>query len=214
MLRAAIFALAPVLALHAADTISLRELRVPEKAKDKYAEGQRRLARHDSEGARRRFAEAVAISPDYAAGWNALGVLAGPGSPEAEVDFRRAFACDPEYLDVVVNLGALLLRPGRAEEALDYNRRGALLLANDASVRAQYAMNLYQLGKLNEAEREFEAAKGIDPGLKSLPQLFLAEIYARRGEKDRAVAQLEELLARKPDAPLDATLRAALARLQ
>ena len=52
----------PVLLLFA-DTVSVRELAVPQKARDKYEDAQRKLARHDSEGARRKLDEAVALAP-------------------------------------------------------------------------------------------------------------------------------------------------------
>jgi hypothetical protein len=75
-------------------------------------------------------------------------------------------------------------------------------------------MNLYQLGKLAEAERALVAAKRIEPEHYTLPQLFLAEIYARRGEKARAAAEIEELLAHGPGGELTATLRGVMEKLR
>jgi Tfp pilus assembly protein PilF len=198
------------LALPGADTVSLRDLSVPEKAKDKYDDAQRRIAKRDLEGARRRLTEALALAPEYSAAWNAMGTI----STEPESNFRRALQSDPDNLDAVLNLGGWLLKTGRAEDALGYNQRAALALAGDATAQAQFGMNLYQLGKLSEAEKALLAAKRIDPAQPSLPQLFLAEIYARRGEKARATAEIEELLARRPAEPLAKTLRATIAKLQ
>ncbi len=107
-----------------------------------------------------------------------------------------------------------MLKTGRAEDALGYNQRAAFELSGDATAHVQLGMNLYQLGKLNEAERALLAAKRIDPKHPNLPQLFLAEIYMRRGEKSRAAAEIEELLAAKPSEPLAATLRVAIAKLR
>ncbi|MFM2125235.1 MAG: hypothetical protein RL328_1686 [Acidobacteriota bacterium] len=194
-------------------SISVKALLVPQKARDRYAEGEKRMAKHDAEGARRKFLEAVALAPEYAAAWNALGVLA-EDPKQAEVDFRRAFECDPDSMDAALNLGALLLKTGRADEAFDYNRRAAMELPNDPQAQAQFGMNLYQQGKLMDAERALVQVKRIDPRHASRPQLFLAEIYSRRGEKARAAAELEELLATRPDAQLQRTLEGAIARLR
>jgi Tfp pilus assembly protein PilF len=193
--------------------VSVRELRIPQKAKDKYADAESRVRKHDSEGARKKLQEAIALAPEFSAAWNGMGVLATEPA-EAERFFGRAIETDPDNIDAMLNLGALLLKSGRAEQALPYHRRAALSLPGDVTAQAQYAMNLYQLGKLAEAERGFLSTKHLDTAGEQMPQLFLAEIYARRGEKDRAVAELEELLARRPAADLAATVRAAIARLR
>jgi Tfp pilus assembly protein PilF len=198
------------LALPGADTLSLRSLAIPEKAQDKYDDAQRRLAKRDTEGARRKLEEAVALAPDYSAAWNVLGTLAA----DPETYFQRAVQTDPDNLDAVLNLGGHLLKTGRAEDALGYNQRAAFRLSGDPAAQAQLGMNLYQLGKLAEAERALLDAKRLDPEHHTLPQLFLAEIYARRGEKTRALAQIEELLSRRPAEPLASTLRAFSAKLR
>jgi Flp pilus assembly protein TadD len=194
--------------LLAADTVSVRELSVPQKALDKYDDAQYRLARHDPEGARKKLQEAVALAPGYSAAWNALGVLTG-----AENAFRRALEADPDNMDAVCNLGGLLLKSGRAEEALAFNQHAAFKLSGDAAVHTQLGMNLYQLGKLSDAEGVLLIARRLDAP-STLPRLFLAEIYARRGEKARAAAEIEELLALRPAEPLAGTLRHTLAALQ
>jgi Tfp pilus assembly protein PilF len=196
------------------DRVSVRELRIPDKAKDKYHDGETRLARHDAAGARRKFSEAVEIAPEYAAAWNALGVLA-TDSVQAEPFFRHAVDADPDNVEALLNLGALLLKTGRTEEALPLDQRAVGVVPENADAQAQLGINLYQLGDLAAAERVLLIAKKIDPGAPARPQLFLAEIYARRGEKARARVEIEELLARsKPDVGMASALNAALAKLK
>ena len=193
--------------------VSVRELLVPQKAKDKFLDAQRRIQKDDTDGARKKLEEALQLAPDYAAAWNALGVLTV--EPDiAEKYFRLAVQADPESFDAVLNLGGLLLKTGRAEEALVFNQRAAVELRGDASAQAQLGLNLYQLGMLDEAEDSLVTTKRIDPEHYTMPQLFLAEIYARRGEKARAVAEVEELLSRQPEEPLAATLRGVIERLR
>jgi tetratricopeptide (TPR) repeat protein len=203
-----LWAVMPVLLMFA-DTVSVRELAVPQKARDKFEDAQRRLVKQDVEGARKRLEEAVALAPAYSAAWNALGVISS-----SEDHFRRAVEADPDKLDAVLNLGGLLLKTGRAEEALGFNQRAAFALSGDASAQAQLGMNYYQLGRLAESEKALLAAKRLDPDHYTLPQLFLAEIYARQGDKAGARAQIEELLARRPAESLAATLRQISERLK
>lgn len=195
------------------DRVSVRELRIPDKAKDKYNDGEARLARHDTVGARRKFSEAVEIAPEYAAAWNALGVMTADPAL-AEPYFRHAVAADPDNAEALLNLGALLLKSGRAEEALTLHRRVVLVTPEDAGAQAQLGINLYQVGDLSAAEKALLLAKRIDASAAERPQLFLAEIYARRGERDRARAEIEELLALKPNQELASALQSALAKLK
>lgn len=192
-----------------ADTVSVRQLKIPQKAREQYENAQERLARHDREGAREHLQRAVALAPEYADAWNALGVILG-----SEEHFRRALQADAENADAAMNLGALLLRSGRAEEALGFSEAAARLVPRDASAQAQLGMNLYQVGRLGDAEVALLAARRLDSGQSTMPQLFLAEIYARRGEKALALAQIEELLARAPAEELAATLRRTRERLR
>ncbi|MEO8100618.1 MAG: tetratricopeptide repeat protein [Acidobacteriota bacterium] len=201
--------------------VSTRQLRSagknPEKVLAKYAEAERGLAESDIATARRKFEEVVAIAPEFSPAWNGLGVVASQtaaGGATAEAHFRRAVDTDPDNVDALLNLGGLLLKTGRAEEALPYNQRAAAAKPHDALAQAQLGMNQYQLGFWDAAERSLQAAKQIDPLHYSMPQIFLAEIYARRGEKTKAIAELEDLLGSHPDAKLAATVRQSIARLQ
>lgn len=194
-------------------TVSVKSLRVPQKARDRYIEAEKKLAKHDSEGAKKKFEEALEIAPEYAAAWNALGVLASD-AVEKEAHFRHALECDAENLDAHLNLGGWLLKTGRADEALPYNQRAAMELPTDAQAQLQFGMNLYHLGRLADAERALTSAKKIDPEHYSMSLLFLAEIYARRGEKPRAVAELEALLSLHPAPELARTVEASIKRLR
>jgi tetratricopeptide (TPR) repeat protein len=113
-----------------------------------------------------------------------------------------------------VNLGGLLLGSGRTEEALRHNRLAAEARPADATAAAQLGMNLFQLGRYDDAEPYLAAAKRLDPAHHTQPQLFLAEIYRRRGDAAAAIRELEELLALRPSGANATAVRGALARLR
>jgi tetratricopeptide (TPR) repeat protein len=196
--------------------VSRNQLAIPGKARRKYEEATQCLSKHDSEGARSKFEEAVQIAPNYAAAWNALGVLdyQHAGYDAAEKHFRQAMEADPGSYEPQVNLGGVLLNLNRLEEALAFNQHAAQTRPKDALANAQLGMNYFELGRADDAEQYLKAAEGIDPAHFSQPQWFLAAIYARRGDRDAAVRELRDLVERHPDGFAADRARRALARLE
>jgi tetratricopeptide (TPR) repeat protein len=196
--------------------VSAQQLAVPRKAQNKFRDAQNRLSRRDIEGAVRFLEEAVEMAPHFASAWNSLGVIAYQTRDwsKAEQHFRRALEAEPEAFEPTVNLGGVLLSLGKLEEALGYNRKGVEKRPSEALANAQLGMTYFQMGKLDLAEEHLLTAKRADPSHFSQPQLFLAEIYARRGRRDAAIRELEDMLARNPDGPLAERLRQGVRRMQ
>ena len=195
--------------------VSVHQISIPGNASAKYAVAQKRLAARDPEGAVRNLEEAVAIAPQFSAAWNALGVIAFQTGDDqrAEILFRKSLAADPGAFEPLVNLGGVLLKHNAAADALPFNQRAARDRPEDALANAQLGMNYFQLDRFDEAEPYLLAAKRLDPAHFSQPQLFLADIYTRRGNRGAAVKELEDLLALRPDGPLSGSIRRDLARL-
>jgi tetratricopeptide (TPR) repeat protein len=201
--------------------ISVHQVSIPGNASAKYAEAQKRLAGHDTEGAVRSLEEAVAIAPQFSAAWNALGVIAFQTGDDgrAEILFRKSLAADPDAFEPLVNLGGVLLKKNAAnsansaQDALPFNQRAVHDRPEDALANAQLGMNYFKLDQFDEAEPYLLAAKRLDPAHFSQPQLFLADIYTRRGNRSAAIQELEDLLALRPDGPLSDNIRRDLAHL-
>jgi Tfp pilus assembly protein PilF len=196
-------------------TVSVHQASIPRHAAAKYTDAQRRLAGRDPEGAVRSLEEAVSIAPEYSAAWNTLGVIAfqnGDGS-RAQTFFRRSLEADPAAYEPLVNLGGALLKTGAAADALEFNQRAVHDRPEDALANAQLGMNYFKLGRFEDAEPYLLAAKRLDRAHFSQPQIFLAEIYARRGNRTAAIRELEDVLEVRPDGPLSDSIRRNLARL-
>ena len=196
-------------------TISVHQLSVPGNASAKYADAQRRLAGRDPEGAVHSLEEAVAIAPQFSAAWNALGVIAFQTGDDgrAETLFRKALSADPNSFEPLVNLGGALLKRNAPVDALLFNQSAVRERPEDALANAQLGMNYFKLDQFDEAEQYLLAAQRLDPAQFSQPQLFLAEIYARRGNRSAAIKELEDLLKLRPDGPLSARIRGNIAQL-
>jgi tetratricopeptide (TPR) repeat protein len=196
--------------------VSTRELSIPPSAWKEYAQAQKKLAHHDTQGAIALLKRAVDAAPQFAAAWNNLGTIAYQTKtyPDAEKYFRRALEADPAAYEPLVNLGGVLLTLGKVEEAYNFNLYSVLTRPNDALANSQLGMNYFALGKMDLAEKYLLEAVRLDPAHFSHPQLLLAEIYLRHNDRARAAAQLEDFLNRHPDWPSADQMRAAIAKLR
>jgi Flp pilus assembly protein TadD len=196
--------------------VSVQELMIPKKASALYADAQKRLAERDSEGAVRALEQAVALAPEFPAAWNGLGVIAFQSGEDLEAErlFRRALQADPGSFEAAVNLGGVLLKKGWNREALVYNTIAVQTRPEDALSNAQLGMTHFQHGDYDLAEPYLVAAKKLDPAHFTEPQLFLAEIYARRGDRSGAIRELEDLLAHRPGGASSETIRRELEKLK
>ena len=199
-----------------AGLISKQQLAVPDKAHGKYAEAERKLAKRDTAGAERLFEEALAIAPKYMAAWNFLGVLSYQRRDyeKAREYFDHAVTVEPTAYEPMVNLGGVMLALRKPEESLVYNLKAVDLRPRDALAQAQTGLAYFNLGQYEKAEPYLRAAKQIDPSHVSQPQMFLAEIDIRRGDRAAAAGELQDLLTRRPDGALAEDLRRRIRRLQ
>jgi tetratricopeptide (TPR) repeat protein len=203
-------------ALRRRHSVSTTQLAITAKAQRDYEEAHKELARHDADAATRRLEEAVKLAPQFAEAWNELGTIAYQTQKYARAEecFREALEQDPQAFEPLVNLGGVLVTVHRAEEAWEFNARAAAVRPNDALAQSQLGMNYLELFDLDLSVKHLERARAIDPAHFSHPQLLLAEIYLRRGEKIAAADVLEEFLRYHPDWPQAARMREHIAELR
>ena len=197
-------------------SVSMAQLAIPSKAQHDYEEAHKALARHDPDTAARRLEEAVALAPQFAEAWNELGTIAYQTQKysRAEECFRQALQQDSQAYEPLVNLGGVLVTVHRADEAMEYNAMAVAMRPHDALANSQLGMNYFELGDLDLSVKHLERARAIDPAHFSHPQLLLAEIYLRRGEKSAAADVLVEFLRYHPDWPQAARLREEIGQLR
>ena len=203
-------------ALRRRHSVSTAQLAIPSKAQRDYDEAHKELARHDSDAATRRLEEAVVLAPQFAEAWNELGTIAYQTQKyvRAEECFREALKQDSQAFEPLVNLGGVLVTVHRADEAMQYNAMAVAMRPNDALAHSQLGMNYFELGDLDLSAKHLERARAIDPTHFSHPQLLLAEIHLRRGEKSEAADVLEEFLRYHPDWPQAARVRQNIAEIR
>jgi tetratricopeptide (TPR) repeat protein len=151
----------------------------------------------------------------FTSAWNQLGTIAYQARQyaDAEANFRNALETDPEAFPPLVNLGGVLLNLERPRDALNYNQIAVQRRPNDALANSQLGLNYFELNELELAEAFLKTAIQLDPALFSHPQLTLAQIYLRRGERADAAEQMQDFLKRHPDSPQATRVRAMVAAL-
>jgi Tfp pilus assembly protein PilF len=197
-------------------SVSARELAIPEKALRDYQDAQKDLATRDVDAAVKHLERAVALAPQFALAWNNLGTIAYQTRhfARAEECFREALKQDPSSFEPLVNLGGVLVTLHKLDEALEYNVQATLTRPNDALANAQLGMTYFELGQFDPAVKYLERARRIDSAHFSHPQLFLAEIHLRRGQKREAALVLEEFLQHHPDYPQAEKMRQSIVELR
>lgn len=203
-------------ALRRQHSVPASQLAVPEKAQREYQEAQKDLARREVEAALKHLERAVEIAPQFSAAWNNLGTIAYQTQrfQRAEECFRQSLAADPDSYEPLVNLGGVLIDLHKLDEAWTYNVYAVLARPNDALANAQLGMTYFGLGKLDLAEKRLIEARRLDPAHFSHPQLFLAEIHLRRGDRRSAADDMEDFLKHHPDWPRAERMRQTIAELR
>jgi tetratricopeptide (TPR) repeat protein len=157
--------------------------------------------------------EALKIYPDYFDAHLALGneLFKAGKLREAMTEFERARSINPKDDQVYLSVGLVMMQQKRYDVAAAVFADASLLNPNEplhplmrgiALVRQASAINLAD-AKSSEAERDalYKKAEGalaraseLSGG--KLPEVYLyrALIYERRGERERAAAELEQYL--------------------
>lgn len=197
-------------------SVSARQLSIPEKAVHDYEDAGKALARRDTETAVTSLEHAVEIAPQFAGAWNELGTIAYQTGKydRAEQCFRQALDQDPNAYEPLVNLGGVLVTLQRPVDAMDYNIRAVLARPQDALANSQLGQNYFLANNYDLALKYLERARELDPAHFSHPQLVIAEIHLRRGERAAAADALEDFLKHHPDWPRAGAMRQSIAGLR
>jgi tetratricopeptide (TPR) repeat protein len=196
--------------------VSTKQLAISDRALHDYEDARKALGRRDAESATRLLERAVKLAPQFSAAWNELGTIAYQTAKydRAEECFREALDQDSQAWEPLVNLGGVLITLGRTAEALDYNTHAVLLRPNDALANSQLGMAYFQAHNQEAALRYLDRARRLDAAHFSHPQLVMAQIHLRRGERREAASDLDDFLRHHPDWPKAAEMRQSIEDLK
>lgn len=188
----------------AAATVSLRELSIPQKAREEFERGVQLLVKQDPTESKRHFDAAIQKYPDYYEAYYHQGIVAlrRGDNHEAEQNFQKAIDLSRGgYTPAEFGVALVLLREGQLAEAERVARHG--LEADPDSVDGQVVLGfvMLQLNRTEEAERcGRQALASLDPNAaKGL--LVLSDVHASTKNYDQQVSDLDAYLKLRPNDP-------------
>src|SRR6266849_6136310 len=181
--------------------VSVRELRIPVKARNAFEKGLERLAKNDAVGGRPQFLRATTAFPDYYEAYYHIGVadLRLGREEEAAQAFHKAIDLSAgHYARAQFTLGWLLCRRGEYTEAETVIRKGLDVDGSPAAGHFFLSVALLRLNRLEESEKSAREALLRRPGF-ALAYLVLADVNGYRREYGMQLHDLDAYLKLEPD---------------
>jgi tetratricopeptide (TPR) repeat protein len=195
---------------NSAPTISVRELTIPDKARDAYNKGIQRFARKDWAGSVGEFQRAIAAYHDFYEAYYKIGLanlelrLGG----DAETAFRKSIELsEGRFAPALFGLGLTLGNDKRFDDALAFIRAGLSLDPTSARGNFTLAWVLYTADRVSEAEKSALQAVLYNPDF-AVAHLLLAQIHRRQNNAAATVEDLNAYLRLEPDSPRSAGVKA------
>ena len=184
-------------------TVSVRELKIPGKARNEFQKGLERLGKNDPVGSLKHLAKAIQAFPGYFEAYYNIGVAdAALGRLD---DAMRAFQTsidlsEGRYALAQFGYGYLLCQEGKPSEAEKIVRRGLEL--EDAAPQGYVILSeaLVQLNRPDEAEKSAQEALLRNPRFAGT-YLALADVAASKDDYRAEVADLDIYLTLQPSGP-------------
>jgi Tfp pilus assembly protein PilF len=198
-------------------TVSVIELKTPEKARNLTAKAQNALRKNHKDEARKNVEKALAISPDYpyALTLRAAIELSDDKTQSAEEDLDHAVKVDPNYGPAYLVLGALFNSLGRYDEALRSLDRGSMY--DPKSWQCAFEASRAWMGKhdYEHAVEQLDRAERLS-ARRVLPPIHLLRGYALIAQKrfEQARVDLENYLKAEPNSEHAGSVRASLAKIR
>ena len=192
-------------------TVSVRELKIPEKAREEYQMGMECMGRSDSAGSVNHFTKAIKVFPGFYEALSQLGMAKVHlgGMEEARQAFQAAIDLSKgRFAPAQFGFGYLLYREGKASEAEAILRRGLEVDANAPEGHVILGMALLALNRLDEAEKSAEEALLRKPGYADA-YLVRADVNAKRKNFREQVQNLEAYLKLEPQGTASARAQQA-----
>jgi Tfp pilus assembly protein PilF len=135
--------------------------------------------------------------------WAELGtaLLSQNKTDDAESAYLRALTEQPNYMLALINLGKLRLIQKQYEKAVETLDQAVKVQPQSATANYYLGEAYLQIKKGSKAVVYLREALNLDPVGKADAHLRLAALYNAAGLKDKAVAEYEDFLKKKPDHP-------------
>jgi tetratricopeptide (TPR) repeat protein len=185
------------------NTVSVQELKIPDKALNEYRKGLECMGKNDGPGSLTHFAKATQAYPAYFAAYYHMGAVETKLGRlgEARQAFQTAIDLSGgKYAWAEFGYGYVLYLEGKADEAEAVVRRGLEADANSPDGYTILGLTLLRLNRLDEAEKNARQALQLRPGF-AQAYLVLADVCAHRRDYRVQLQNLDAYLQLEPKGP-------------
>lgn len=140
----------------------------------------------------------VDLYPDWALGWNMLGIALQRQGKDGVAAMRRAIELKPDDAEMHNNLGVLLKEQGKIDEALPSFHKALQLKPKHARAHFNLAAAQQSKGSLKEAMASLKQALKIKPDFAEAHSR-LGVLLRTAGQFDEAQRSLRKAIKLKPD---------------
>jgi tetratricopeptide (TPR) repeat protein len=193
-----------------AASVSVRELKIPEKARNLYNKGIQKFADKDWPGCIVEFQRAIAAYADFYEAYYKIGLadLELNLSAKAEAAFHKSIELsEGRFAPALFGLGLTLGNEKQFDDALAFIRAGLDLEPSSSRGNFTLAWVLYTADRVPEAEKSVKAALVYNPNF-AIAHLLLAQIHLRQNNSAAMVDDLDAYLRIEPDNPRSPGVRA------
>ena len=168
-----------------------------------FARAEQAFDKKDYNQAASLFQQILSLDAGDYQSWTELGNihLIQQSSAEAEKAYARAIEIQPAYLLALVDLGRLRLALKNYDGAIEVLGRALIVKPDSAEANFQLGEALLQIKKGSKAVGYLSEALRLDPQGMAEAHLRLAALYHGAGMKDKAAAEYEQFLKKRPDYP-------------
>lgn len=190
-------------------TISVRELKIPDKARQAFVKGLQELnEKKRADRSVKHFRKAIELYPKYDQAYIqlALAHLALHEQPQAQQVLEKATEVNQKHGRAFVLLGIVHGQQGHAEESVEALKQAVRLEENDWLAQFELGSALLRQALTEEAYIHAQRAHELNPRFPST-HLLLYEISMQRKDYEAALAEADEFLELFPDASSAPQLR-------
>jgi tetratricopeptide (TPR) repeat protein len=192
-------------------TVSVRELKIPGKAREEFRKGLQLLEKNDPARSLGHFTKAVEVFPGFFEALYHKGVaeMRLGHKDEAMKSYQAAIdSSGGQFAWAQFGVGYLLCKEGKPGEAEKVIRRGLEVEDSSAEGYVILADALIQLNRAEEAERSAQEALLRNPNLADA-YLVHSNIAARKGNYSAQLQDYDAYLRLDPSGPASASVRQA-----
>ena len=189
--------------------VSVRQVRIPGRAKFAFNKGTQKLAARDYAGSIAEFQKAIGAYDDFYEAYYKIGIanLEMQACEAAEAAFRKSIALsESKYSPPLFGMGLALASQKQFADAESYVRAGLHVEPTSSSGLLALGWVLFSAQRVVEAEKAARDAVLYNPNL-AMAYLLLAQIHRSQNNSAAMVEDLDAYLRLDPDGARSDALR-------